>query len=216
MKEIIKIFNNEKIRLFIINNEPYFSLTDCCNFLEMKNPSHTLKYIKKDYIRSTYVIDSMKRRQEIYIINEYGLYDLLFKSRKKEAEKFKEWIFEEVLPSIRKTGKYSIPDNIKKLSTKNRNVLTSEWQNHGITKPYEFIQLTLQEYKTLNIEKKKPEMTRHDILLLSALESMEALRLFENQDINGYYKCKDSLIETSKKVLIKDNKEVLNDKTQNK
>jgi len=46
-------------------------------------------------------------------------------------------------------------------------------------------------------------MTRHEILLLSALESMESLRLFENQDVNGYYECRDNLIETSKRVLLK-------------
>ena len=36
-------------------------------------------------------------------------------------------------------------------------------------------------------------MTKHEILLLSALESMESLRLFENQNINGYYECKNTL-----------------------
>jgi hypothetical protein len=44
-------------------------------------------------------------------------------------------------------------------------------------------------------------MSKHEILLLSALESMESLRLFENQEISGYYECKNSLIDTSKKVL---------------
>ena len=207
MKELVKIFNNSKMRLFIIDNEPHFSLTDVCLFLEMTNPSHALNYIKKDYIRTTYVIDSMKRKQEIYIINESGLYELLFKSRKKEAIAFRDWIFEEVLPSIRKTGKYSIPDKLSKKSKEDRNFLTSSWKDHGITKPHEYIQLTLQEYKSLNLKKKKSEMDRHELLLLNALESMEALKLFEHEEIEGYYECKDSLIDTSKKVKEITNKE---------
>jgi prophage antirepressor-like protein len=212
MKEIIKMFENEKIRLFVIENIPYFSLSDICKILGMTNPSHAINYIKKDYIRTTYIIDSMKRRQEIYIINEYGLYELLFKSRKEEAGKFREWVFEEVLPSIRKTGKYSIPDEIKKMSTKNRNILTSEWQSHGIQKPHEYIQLTLQEYKVLSIsDKRKRDLNRGEMLLLNALESMEALKLFNNENINGYSDCKESLIDTSKKVkLLKDkNKQLM-------
>jgi prophage antirepressor-like protein len=200
MKQIEKIFNEKKVRLFIVNKEPYFSLTDVCNVLDLSNPSVVAKQVKKDYLSITYVTDRLNRSQEIIIINEYGLYELIFKSRKEEAKDFKSWIFEEVLPSIRKIGKYSIPDEIKKMSTNNRNALTSEWQAHGISKQHEYIQLTLQEYKVLNIDKKKSEMSKHELLLLNALESMEMLRLFENQDINGYYECKDSLIETSKKL----------------
>jgi prophage antirepressor-like protein len=200
MKELTKIFNKDKIRIFIKNGEPYFSITDICKHLELTNPSHYTSTIKKDYLRTTYVVDRLGRNNEIIIISEFGLYELIFKSRKPEACKFKEWVFEEVIPSIRKTGKYSIPEKVKAISTKNRNNLTSDWQEHGITKPHEFIQLTLQEYKVLGIDKKKPEMTRHEILRLAALESMESLKLFDNMDVNGYYECKDSLVETGNQI----------------
>ena len=76
-----------------------------------------------------------EKKTKIIIINESGLYELLFKSRKKEAIAFRDWIFEEVLPSIRKTGKYSIPDKLSKKSKEDRNLLTSSWKDHGITKP---------------------------------------------------------------------------------
>ena len=200
MKEMIKIFNSEKIRIIIIGNEPYFNAQDVCRNLDIKNTGQALYDLEKDDIILNDTIDSMNRVVKVNFVSESGLYDLLMKSRKKEAKQFKKWITHEVLPSIRKTGKYSIPDEVKKISTKNRNVLTSEWKNHGIIKPHEYIQLTLQEYKSLKIENKKAEMTKHEILLLSALESMESLNLFENQNINGYYDCKDSLIETSEKI----------------
>lgn len=203
MKEIIKYFKKEKVRCFIVDEQPYFSITDVCGVLGLSNPSHNIKSMKKDYLRTAYVIDSLKRNQEIYIVSEYGLYELIFKSRRKEAKLFKEWVFEEVLPSIRKTGQYSIPDEIKKISTENRTLLTTEWQKHGITKPHEYINLTLQEYKCLGVpDKRKKDLTRGEMLLLSALESMEMLKLFndEENNIKGYYDCKDSLITTTKQI----------------
>lgn len=202
MKEITKIFNKMNVRVFIKNNELFFSLTDVCSVLKLTNVTDTRRSLEKDYIDTVDVIDSMKRVQSIYIIKEAGLYQIIFRSRKKEAKSFKKWVFEEVLPSIRKTGKYSIPENIKRLSTNKRNALTDEWKAHGIEKPHHYIQLTLQEYKALNIKKgkKKKDFNKREILLLSALESMEMLKLFDDENINGYYECKDSLIETSNKV----------------
>jgi len=200
MQLIIKSFVDKNVRCFIKNGEPYFSVLDVCLILGLSNSREQTSRLDKDDVCTTYVIDKLNRKQELTIINESALYQLIFKSRKEEAKEFQKWVTHEVLPSIRKTGKYSIPDEIKKLSTKNRNALTSEWKEHGITKPHEYIKLTLQEYKALKIEKKKPEMNKHELLMLNALESMEMLRLFENQDINGYYECKDSLIETAYKI----------------
>lgn len=54
------------------------------------------------------VIDALGRKQETWLINEPGLYSLVLRSRKPEAKHFKRWITHEVLPSIRKTGGYSI------------------------------------------------------------------------------------------------------------
>ena len=63
-------------------------------------------------------------------INEGALYQLIFRSRKKTAKEFKKWVTHEVLPSIRKTGKYSIPEKLKIKSTKARNSMTKEWKRH--------------------------------------------------------------------------------------
>lgn len=201
MKEIIKVFKSKRMRCILINGEPYFNAQDTCFLLGLKNTSRALKSIKKDDITTSNVIDSLGRNQEVYFLSEQGLYDLIFKSKKQEARDFQQWVTHEVLPSIRKTGQYSIPNEIKKLSTQKRTELTTEWQNHGIKEPYEYIQLTLAEYKSLGFEKdkRKKDLSRGE-LLLSALESMEALKLFNNENINGYYECKDSLIETSKKI----------------
>ena len=60
--------------------------------------------------------------QESLCVNETGLYELIFASRKQEAVKFRRWVCEEVLPSIRKTGKYDVRD-IRGKSVENRNLI---------------------------------------------------------------------------------------------
>lgn len=200
MQIISKSFNGENVRCFVKDNEPYFSITDVCNILGLSNPSTSAKGLTKDYISTTYVIDSMKRTQEIIIINEFALYELIFKSRKSQANNFKKWVFEDVLPSIRKTGQYSIPNEIKKMSTEKRNILTEQWKEHGCNKRHHYINLTMQEYKTLSINKKKSEMNKKELLLLSALETMEALKLLDREDIKGYYECIESIRDTGNKI----------------
>jgi anti-repressor protein len=113
MTDNLTIFNyndNNKVRTFIIDNEPYFVVSDVCSILELTNSRMATSRLKKDDVTSTYIIDSMGRKQSITIANEKGLYDLVLQSRKPEAEKFKNWITHEILPSIRKTGKYEMPN----------------------------------------------------------------------------------------------------------
>jgi prophage antirepressor-like protein len=203
MKSITKIFSGKKVRCFIQDNEPYFSVYDVCDVLGMKNSRQQTSTLKKDGVRIADAIDNLGRQQKLTIINEANLYRLIFRSKKEESKIFQDWIFEEVIPSIRKTGQYSIPDEVKKISTENRTLLTTEWQKHGITKPHEYINLTLQEYKCLGVpNKRKKDLTRGEMLLLSALESMEMLKLFNDAEnnIKGYYDCKDSLITTTKQI----------------
>ena len=194
MKDIIKKFRNKDIRIQVIDGEPFFCASDVGAVLELSNVYRQIREFTKG-VHTMHTLTAGGEQNIIYI-DEPNLYRLIFKSRKKEAKAFQDWVFDEVLPQIRKTGKYSIPQNIKKLSTHNRNILTDAWKECGIEKKHHFIQLTLQEYKALGIDKKKKEMSRGEVLLLSAMESMEALKLF-NEEIEGYYECKDSLYETA-------------------
>jgi prophage antirepressor-like protein len=202
MNEIIKIYNSNKIRIIKKSENIFFNAQDICISLGLSNTSRAISTLKKDDITTSNIIDSLGRTQEVYYISESALYKLVFKSKKKEALDFQEWVYEEVLPSIRKTGKYSIPDEVKKISTKNRTALTSEWKEHGIEKPHEYVQLTLQEYKALSFddEKRKKDFNKGELLLLSALESMETLKLFNNENIEGYKDCKESLHNTAKEI----------------
>ena len=86
--------------------EPWFVLKDCMSILDLGNPTETVKMFDKDEFSTTEVIDSIGRRQQTYIISEPGLYRLVMKSRKPEANEFQRWVTHEVLPSIRKHGGY--------------------------------------------------------------------------------------------------------------
>lgn len=84
--------------------EPWFVAADVCSALDVKNVSQAVARLDDDE-RSMFNIG---RQGDVSIINESGLYSLILGSRKPEAKKFKKWVTSEVLPSIRKTGSYSI------------------------------------------------------------------------------------------------------------
>lgn len=102
-------FKNNEVRTLNNNNEVWFNLSDVCKILDIKNPSDAKSRLKKDGVATTEVIDRLGRTQNATFINEPNLYKVIFQSRKEEAEKFQDWVYEDVLPQIRKTGKYEEP-----------------------------------------------------------------------------------------------------------
>jgi len=196
--DIVKYYNGQETKILMRDGEPFFKAMDICKILNLENVSRAVAGLNKDDITSSKVVNSVGKTQSVFFVSEQGLYDLIFKSRKKEAKEFQKWVTHEVLPSIRKTGKYSIPDKLKEISTKNRNELTDEWKRHGVEKPYHYINLTRQEYKKLQIDKKhKKDFTEKELRLLTAFELMESLKLNNNPEIEGYHECSESIDETS-------------------
>lgn len=102
-------FHNNEIRTMNTGNDAWFNLNDVCEVLDIKNPRDTKTRLKKDGVVSTDVIDNLGRTQSATFINEPNLYKVIFQSRKAEAEQFQDWVYEEVLPQIRQTGKYEAP-----------------------------------------------------------------------------------------------------------
>ena len=111
----IKIFEHEKfgkIRVMVIENQEWFVGKDVAEILKYKDTSDALKkHIDGEDKMSRQITDSLGRLQNTYLINESGLYSLIFGSKMKEAKKFKKWVTSEVLPMIRRTGMY-MTDNI--------------------------------------------------------------------------------------------------------
>lgn len=103
----IKIFENSdfgQVRTLEHNNEIYFVASDICKCLDIKNTTQAVQRLDEDE-KSMFNIGLSGG--ETNLVNEYGLYNLILVSRKKEAKAFKRWITHEVLPSIRKHGLYA-------------------------------------------------------------------------------------------------------------
>jgi len=97
-------FNEHSVRIVEDEQgEPWFVANDVCNILELSNPRMAIKGLdddEKSTVRITY------GGPERNAINESGLYTLIVRSNKPEAKKFRKWVTSEVLPAIRKTGRY--------------------------------------------------------------------------------------------------------------
>lgn len=89
--------------------QAWFCLSDVCQLLGLGNPSQTKTRLKAEGIITNYT-PTKSGTQQMLFIDEPNLYRCIFQSRKKEAEAFQDWVVEEVLPTIRKTGGY-IPAN---------------------------------------------------------------------------------------------------------
>lgn len=105
----LTIFQNEEfgeVRTIQVNNEPWFIASDVCRALEIANTSDAIKRLDDDE-KSKFNLGLSGG--ETNCVNEYGLYNLVLGSRKQEAKDFKRWITHEVIPQIRKTGGYHLP-----------------------------------------------------------------------------------------------------------
>ena len=122
-------FENQTVRVELKDGEPLFCLTDIATILDINNANPSRFNLSDDGVHKMYSVDSKGRKNEITFINEPNLYRVIFRSNKKEAVKFQNWVFDEVLPSIRKTGSYSLPTPQTLSTVKDRNglVKTCEW-----------------------------------------------------------------------------------------
>lgn len=111
MNELVELkFNGKEVRTIVDeNNEIWFIAKDVCTVLGIKNSRDALNRLTKTEKDDVGITDSIGRKQRMSTVCESGLYKLIFQSRKKEAIKFQTWVTSEVLPSIRKTGRYEHP-----------------------------------------------------------------------------------------------------------
>lgn len=110
----LQIFKNEEfgeVRSLLINNEPCFVGKDVALILGYKEPRSAVSKKVDDEDRGVAKIETPSGVQDMTIINESGLYSLILSSKLPTAKKFKRWVTNEVLPSIRKYGAYQVPDD---------------------------------------------------------------------------------------------------------
>lgn len=107
----MQTFQNEQfgsIRTVVQDGEPWFVAKDVCEALELDNVSRAVERLDDDEKGIT-SIHTLGGEQDMLTVNEPGLYTLILGSRKPEAKAFKRWVTHEVLPAIRKTGRYAAP-----------------------------------------------------------------------------------------------------------
>lgn len=142
----LQIFKNEEfgsIRTFVKNGDYWFVGRDVCNAFQDKNPNRSIGRIDDCDKRSLKIKDSLGREQTVTVINESGLYALLFAMQPQRANKdgvsnaypievqerieklrrFKRWVTHDVLPTLRKTGSYSMSPQENKPETQNDAIL---------------------------------------------------------------------------------------------
>lgn len=131
--EELQLFNfeNQDVRTVLINEEPYFVGKEIADILGYQNGSRDInRHVSKEDMLK-YQIGTSGQRREQTLINESGLYSLIFNSKLETAKKFKHWVTNEVLPTIRKHGAYMTsemleqallnPDTLIKLATDLKN-----------------------------------------------------------------------------------------------
>ena len=90
------------------DEEIWWVAKDVCKFLSIRNHKDAVSRLDEDEKDEVGITDPIGRVQKTLVVNESGLYHLIFMSRKPAAKKFRKWVTSEVLPSIRKYGYYSL------------------------------------------------------------------------------------------------------------
>lgn len=117
MKEIV-VFDNPKfgqIRTVERDGEPWFCMADVCRPLGLRTTPVKAR-LKEGGVITIDTADSLGRPNQLSFMNEANLYRAIFQSKKPEAEAFTDWVTEDVLPTLRKRGEYSIPERAPEVS----------------------------------------------------------------------------------------------------
>lgn len=137
----LQVFYNENenvsVRTKVIDGVPWFVGKDVCDLLGLVNSRKSLQALDEDEkgVTNCYTLGG---NQNLTFINESGLYHLIFISRKPEAKAIRRWVTGTVLPSIRRTGSYSIsgerPESTKRLPLPKFRPYFGQWKEN--VKPY--------------------------------------------------------------------------------
>lgn len=176
MSKQVEIFSNPQfgdIRVVMSEDgEPMFVANDVAKILNYSNPRDAVaKHCKSDGVAKCDIMDSLGRNQAMSVLNEPNFYRLVMRSDMPDAEKFQDWVCEEVLPSIRKHGAY----------------MTSETLEKAILSPDFLIQLATnlkdEQQKRLQAEKEIQRLKPKAELMDKVLDSGEKIDIGQTAKI---------------------------------
>lgn len=101
-------FDEEPVRVVMIAGTPWFVANDVARVLGYSHAPHMVRNLEEDEL-GVHIVDTSGGNREMNIISESGLYAVIMRSRRPDARRFRKWVTGEVLPSIRRTGRYELP-----------------------------------------------------------------------------------------------------------
>lgn len=181
------MYQGDQIRTVIKDGEPWFVLKDLCEILEIGNPSQVRSRLDDGVISNEVIPDALGRKQDTTFVNEDGLYDVVLESRKPEAKAFRKWVTSEVLPSIRKTGNYSIAPQLPQTYKEALVALLSKVEEN------EHLQFKIETDKPLVLFAESLQVSQDSILVADMAKILRqngimigGIRFFQWLRENGY------------------------------
>lgn len=145
-------FEGHQVRCIGTPEHPQWVAQDVCEVLGLNNVSQALSRLDEDE-KGIITTDTLGGEQEMLTVNEFGLYSLVLSSRKAVAKRFKRWLTHEVIPAIRKTGSYSIPEKPQPLPLADKlNAMEQMLSDMGIDP------VLLRQVKLDTVAKYNPEL----------------------------------------------------------
>lgn len=167
-------FEGNQVRTVLIDNEPYFVGKDAALAIGYKDSKNALKdHVKSKYKRG-WRINTPSGIQTMTVISEPGIYQLASQSKLPSADPFQDWIYEDVLPSIRETGTYSVDKSQSGLRAKRLAIMEDNKRTRQANALYAIaMEVTDENSKEYMLQEAAKLITGRDMH-------------FDNQDFNGY------------------------------
>ena len=111
---MVNVFNfgNAPVRVVFENDQPLWIAKDVCDVLGIEYHRDAVARLDDDQKGRRVRLDGKRGEREMATINESGVYDLILRSNKPEARAFRKWVTSDLLPKLRKTGKYEMPSDL--------------------------------------------------------------------------------------------------------
>ena len=169
-------FEGNQVRTVLIDDEPYFVGKDAALAIGYTETSirNAIKSHVKDKYKRECQINTPSGTQTMTLISEPGIYQLAGQSKLPSAEPFQDWIYEDVLPSIRKTGMYSTDNTLTAQRTKRLSIMEANKRTRQATALYDIAMEVSDDYvKQRMLNEAATLITGHDMR-------------FDDQDYSGY------------------------------
>lgn len=186
-------YGSQKVRVKWIDGEPWFMLSDVCKAIGYQSIEHASKLVRESAMQKVQVTDNLSRVQSANFISESGLYQFLTRARVPSVEPFQDWVFDEVLPSIRKTGQYQAPqiqpvsDPLSQVAMIGQALQTIAQQMQIQQEKIAFLEQATQSISYLEVSK----TDRSEVLEIVQTEVLEAKRQEKQEQKLHYRKRKE-------------------------